>query len=68
MAGRDDLEILDDEDEDEDEDEEEESEPSPEEIAEKLIKDAREAKKGPVVQLKDKEVDELAKKLEETEI
>lgn len=56
----------DEEDEEEDEDEEEEIEP--EELAEKLIKEAEEAQEEPVVQLKDKEVDDLAKKLAKTEI
>jgi Ran GTPase-activating protein 1 len=64
--GLDELDELDDE--EEDEDEEEEEEPTHEEIAEKLLKDAREAKKEPVIQLKDKEVDDLADQLEKTEI
>ncbi|UNI14923.1 Ran GAP Rna1 [Purpureocillium takamizusanense] len=50
------------------EEEEEEEEVEPEERAEKLIKEAEEAQEEPVVQLKDKEVEELAKKLEKTEI
>ena len=52
----------------EDEDEEEEEEIEPEERAEKLVKEAEEAQEQPVVQVKDKEVDDLAKKLEKTEI
>ncbi|POR36583.1 Ran GTPase-activating protein 1 [Tolypocladium paradoxum] len=48
--------------------EEEEEEIEPEERAEKLIKEAEEAQEEPVVQLKDKEVEEMAKKLEKAEI
>lgn len=54
--------------EDESEEEEEEDEIEPEERAEKLIKEAEEAQEEPTVQLKDKEVDELAEKLEKTSI
>ncbi|KAM4059077.1 ran GTPase-activating protein 1 [Hirsutella rhossiliensis] len=55
--------------EDEDSDEEDEDEDiEPEKRAEKLVKEAEEAQEEPVVQLKDKEVDDLAKKLEKTEI
>lgn len=65
--GVDSLSDLEDESEAEEEEEEEE-EIEPEERAEKLIKEAEEAQEEPVVQLKDKEVDELAKKLEKAEI
>jgi Ran GTPase-activating protein 1 len=64
--GLDELDELDDE--DDDEDEEEEEEPTREEIAEKLLKDSREAKKEPVIQVRDKEVDDLADQLDRTEI
>ncbi len=57
-----------DSDDEEEEEEEEEEEVDVEERAEKLIKEAEEAQEEPVVQLKDKEVDDLAKKLEKTEI
>lgn len=57
-----------DSDEDEDEDESEPEEPSAEDRAEKLVKEAEEAQEEPTVQLKDSEVDSLAKKLEKTEI
>lgn len=60
-----DLEELDSE---EEEEEEEEEEVSPEEKAEKLVKEAEEAQEEPTVQLKDDEVDALAKKLAETGI
>jgi Ran GTPase-activating protein 1 len=54
---------------DSEEEEEEEEEEEREELAEKLIKDAEAAQEEPVVQIgKDKEVDELTKKLEKTEI
>jgi Ran GTPase-activating protein 1 len=53
---------------DSDEEEEEEEEVSTEEKAEKLIKEAEEAQEEPTVQLEDKDVDELAKKLEKTSI
>ncbi|PNY22671.1 Ran GTPase-activating protein 1 [Tolypocladium capitatum] len=56
------------EEEESEEEEEEEEEMEPEERAEKLIKEAEEAQEEPVVQLKDKGVEELAKKLETTEI
>jgi Ran GTPase-activating protein 1 len=46
----------------------EEEELEVEERAEKLIKEAEEAQEEPVVQLKDKEVDDLAKELEKTSI
>ncbi|CAM1506880.1 Fc.00g065210.m01.CDS01 [Cosmosporella sp. VM-42] len=61
-----DLEELDSDEEEEEEEEEEEIEP--EERAEKLIKEAEEAQEEPVIAVKDKEVDELAKKLEKTNI
>jgi Ran GTPase-activating protein 1 len=61
-----DLEELDSDEEAEEEDEEEED---ADEVAEKLIKEEEEAQEEPVVQLgKDKDVDELTKKLEKTEI
>ncbi|KAK4673122.1 Ran GAP Rna1 [Podospora pseudopauciseta] len=59
-----DLEELDSDEEEEEEEEEEEVE----ERAEKLIKEAEEAQEEPVVQLKDKEVDELASKLSKATI
>ncbi|RYP63828.1 hypothetical protein DL770_009292 [Monosporascus sp. CRB-9-2] len=59
-----DLEELD----SDEEEEEEEGEAEPEEKAEKLLKDAEEAREEPIVQVKDQEVDALAKKLEKTEI
>ncbi|KAL2212557.1 RNI-like protein [Sarocladium strictum] len=57
-----------DSDDEEEEDDSEDEDVKPEERAEKLIKEAEEAQEEPVVQLKDKEVDDLAKKLEKTEI
>ncbi|RDA89224.1 hypothetical protein CP532_0558 [Ophiocordyceps camponoti-leonardi (nom. inval.)] len=57
----------DEEEEEEDEDEEEE-EVEPEKRAEKLIQEAEEAQQEPVVQVKDPEVDDLAKKLAKTDI
>lgn len=60
-----DLEELDSE---EEEEEEEEEEPEVEELAEKLIKEAEEAQEEPVIPVKDKEVEELATKLGETNI
>jgi Ran GTPase-activating protein 1 len=59
-----DLEEMDSDEEEEEEEEEEEVE----ERAEKLIKEAEEAQEEPVIQEKDKDVDELAKQLEKTEI
>ncbi|KAK0660485.1 putative Ran GTPase-activating protein [Cercophora samala] len=59
-----DLEEIDSDEEEEEEEEEEEVE----ERAEKLIKEAEEAQEEPVVQLKDKEVDELASKLSKATI
>ncbi|KAK0731810.1 hypothetical protein B0H67DRAFT_597625 [Lasiosphaeris hirsuta] len=47
---------------------EEEEEDEVEELAEKLIKEAEEAQEEPVVQVKDAEVDALAKALEKTSI
>lgn len=61
-----DLEELDSD--EEEEEEEEEEEPTPKERADKLIKEAEEAQEEPTVQLDDKSVDALAKKLEKTEI
>ncbi|KAI1304738.1 hypothetical protein F5Y03DRAFT_166634 [Xylaria venustula] len=61
-----DLEELDSDEEEEEEEEEEEI--STEERAEKLVKDAEEAQEEPTVQLKDREVDELANKLQKTNI
>ncbi|KAI1192435.1 RNI-like protein [Nemania serpens] len=48
--------------------EEEEEEITTEERAEKLIRDAEEAQEEPTVQLKDRDVDDLASKLEKTSI
>jgi Ran GTPase-activating protein 1 len=56
------------EDEDEEEEEEQEEEEEDEELREKILKDAEEAQEEPTVQVDDKEVDELAKKLGNTEI
>lgn len=61
-----DLEGEDSDEEEEDDDEDEDEEPEPEERAEKLIKEAEEAQEEPVIQQKDAEVDDLAKKLEKT--
>ncbi|KIL95084.1 hypothetical protein FAVG1_02016 [Fusarium avenaceum] len=68
--GVDELEDLEEPDSDaeEEEEEEEEEDIEPEDRAEKLIKEAEEAQEEPVIAVKDKEVDELAKKLEKTEI
>lgn len=67
--GLDSLSDLEGEDSDEEEEEEEdEEELEPEERAEKLIKEAEEAQEQPVIQQKDAEVDDLAKKLEQTSI
>lgn len=63
-----DLEEEDSDDEEEEDDDEEEDDVKPEERAEKLVKEAEEAQEEPIVQLPDKEVDALAKKLEKTEI
>lgn len=60
-----DLEGEDSDEEEEDEDEDDE-EIEPEVRAEKLIKDAEEAQEEPVIQEKNKEVDDLAKTLEKT--
>ncbi|KAJ2899740.1 putative Ran GTPase-activating protein [Zalerion maritima] len=51
-----------------DEEEEDEEDVSPHERAEKLIQEAEEAQEEPTVQIKDKQVDELAQKLKETGI
>ncbi len=56
------------EDESDEEDEEEEEEEEAEELREKLLEDAEEAQEEPTVQLQDKEVDDLAKKLGKAEI
>lgn len=67
--GVDELDELEEPDSDaEEEEEEEEEDVEPKERAEKLIKEAEEAQEEPVIPVKDKEVDELAKKLEKTEI
>ncbi|ROW11552.1 hypothetical protein VMCG_01552 [Cytospora schulzeri] len=63
LEGEDSDEEEEEDDEDEDEDDEE---IEPEERAEKLIKEAEEAQEEPVIQQKDKEVDDLAKSLEKT--
>jgi Ran GTPase-activating protein 1 len=65
--GLDSLSDLEEED-SEEEGEEEESDIEPEERAEKLIKEAEEAQEEPVIQVKDSDVDELAKKLQTTSI
>ncbi|KAI1755037.1 RNI-like protein [Xylaria castorea] len=64
VDGLSDLEELD----SDEEEEEAEEEITTEERAEKLIKDAEEAQEEPTVQLKDREVDELASKLQKTSI
>lgn len=66
--GVDSLSDLEEEDSDLEEEEDEEEDIEPEERAEKLDKEAEEAQEAPTVQLKDKEVDSLAKRLEKTEI
>lgn len=65
-----DLEELDSDDEEEDgeESDEEGEDVEPEERAEKLVKEAEEAQEEPTIQLKDPEVDALAKSLEKTSI
>lgn len=63
--GIDELDELDDESEEE---ESEEEEVEREELAEKLVKEAEEAQEEPTVQVKDKEVDRLAKELEKSSI
>ncbi|KAK8049107.1 RNI-like protein [Apiospora phragmitis] len=63
-----DLEELDSDEEEEEEEEEKEEEVEPEKRAEKLVKEAEEAQEEPTVQLKDKDVDALAAKLEKTNI
>ncbi|EPE08295.1 ran gtpase activating protein 1 [Ophiostoma piceae UAMH 11346] len=57
-----------DEDEDESDDEDEATGTTTEERADKLIKEAEEAQEEPTVQLQDKDVDDLAKKIEKTSI
>ncbi|KAH8179942.1 ran GTPase-activating protein 1 [Sarocladium implicatum] len=64
----DDLEEPDSDEEEEEEEDEDEEDVKPADRAEKLVKEAEEAQEEPTVQLKDKEVDDLAKKLEKTEI
>lgn len=67
--GLDSLSDLEGEDSDEEEeDDEDEEDVGPEERAEKLVKEAEEAQEEPVIQQKDKEVDDLAKSLEKTSI
>lgn len=66
--GVDSLSDLEDESDEEEEEEEEEENVTVEERAEKLIKEAEEAQEEPSVQVKDKNVDDLAKKLEKTGI
>lgn len=66
--GVDSLSDLEELDSDEEEEEEEEEDVTTEEKAEKLVKEAEEAQEAPTVQLKDDEVDALAKKLERTGI
>ncbi|KAK4447641.1 hypothetical protein QBC34DRAFT_409194 [Podospora aff. communis PSN243] len=65
--GLDSLSDLEEED-SEEEGEGEESDIEPEERAEKLIKEAEEAQEEPVIQVKDSDVDDLAKKLQTTSI
>jgi Ran GTPase-activating protein 1 len=66
--GVDSLSDLEDEDSDEEEEEEDEEEEEPEVLAEKLVQESEEAQEEPVIQLADKDVDALAKKLETTSI
>lgn len=67
--GLDSLSDLESEDSDEEEEEDDEEEDvGTEERAEKLVKEAEEAQEEPVIQQKDKEVDDLAKNLEKTSI
>lgn len=64
-------EVSEDEEEEEEEEEEEgeeEKEVEPEKRAERLIKESEEAQEEPIAQQKDKDVDELAKRLERTSI
>lgn len=63
-----DLEGEESEDEEEGDEGEDEEDVTAEERAEKLVKEAEEAQEEPVVQLQDKDVDALAKKLEKTDI
>lgn len=56
------------EDESDEEDEEEEEEEEAEEMREKLLEDAEEAQEEPVIQKQDKEVDDLADKLQKTNV
>ncbi|KAI0904778.1 RNI-like protein [Ustulina deusta] len=66
--GVDSLSDLEELDSDEEKEEEEEEEITTEERAEKLIKDAEEAQQEPTVQLNDRDVDDLASKLQKTSI
>ncbi|KAI0430953.1 hypothetical protein F5Y09DRAFT_306283 [Xylaria sp. FL1042] len=66
--GVDSLSDLEELDSDEEEEEEEEEEITADERAEKLIKDAEEAQEEPTVQLKDRDVEDLASKLQKTSI
>lgn len=63
-----DLEDVDSDEEEEEEDDEEAEGVSAEAKAEKLIKEAKEVREEPTVQFKDEDVDDLAKKLEKTQI
>lgn len=60
--------LEDDSDEEDEEEDEDEDDVTTEERAEKLVKEAEEAQEEPTVQLSDKNVDDLAKKLEKTGI
>ena len=62
--GLDSLSDLEDESEEEDEEEEEEAE----EVREKLLEDAEEAQEEPVIQKQDKEIDDLADRLQKTKV
>ncbi|KAI0025596.1 RNI-like protein [Xylariomycetidae sp. FL0641] len=66
--GLDSLSDMEELDSDEEEEEEEEEDVTPEARAEKLIKEAEEAQEEPTVQVKDDDVDALAKKLQTTNI
>ncbi|KAI1336409.1 RNI-like protein [Xylariaceae sp. FL0016] len=66
--GLDSLSDLEELDSDEEEEEEDEEDISTEDRAEKLVQEAEEAQQEPTVQVQDKEVDDLAKKLEKTGI
>lgn len=66
--GLDELDELESDDEDEDESEEEEELEQAEERREKLVEAAEEAQEEPTVQLKDKEVDQLADELKKAKV